>query len=1063
MLGWLSFAGAALVYILTLEPTASFWDCAEFIITASKLEVGHPPGNPIFMLTGRFFANFASDPSQVAYMVNMMSGLLSAGTILFLFWTITHLARRIVVKEGSEMSVGQSIAILGSGLVGALAYAFSDTFWFSAVEGEVYAYSSFCTALVFWLILKWEDIADEPHADKYIVLIAYIMGVSIAVHLLNLLCIPAIVLVYYFRKYKNANTKGAIYALALSFVIVLFLLYGLIPGFIKVTGWVELLFVNTLGLPFNSGVIVYFIAVIAAITWAISESYKQSNDLRIKISFILTVTMLGVPFLGSGIWLGLLLIAALTIYLFKSTKIPYRLLNTTLLCLMVIFIGYSSYAVIMIRSAANTPMDQNAPDDVFSLASYINREQYGDRPLFYGDTFVSDVQRDETGKPLSDSGSAIWRKALKNNPEEKDKYTIIGYKETYQYTPELNMLFPRMYSRNARHIAAYKEWSNFKGKPVTILSEREPRTVMMPTFGENIRFFLDYQLNFMYWRYFMWNFAGRQSDIQTHGDVQNGNWITGIKFIDKYIEGNQDTLPTDMKENKGRNVYYMLPLLLGIIGLLYQAYAGKRGIEGFWITFFLFFMTGIAIVIYLNQTPYQPRERDYAYAGSFYAFAIWIGLGVAAIAKSAERYLPSTAAASLATLLCLFVPFQMLGQNWDDHDRSGRYACRDFGMNYLSCIEPNGIIFTNGDNDTFPLWYAQEQEGYRTDVRVCNLSYLQTDWYIDQMKSPAYESTPLPISMSKASYSQGKRDFAYLLNRVNEPLDLKTAMEYLLSENEATKNIPGYNERIDYIPSQDLYIDIDSAAVVESGTVSADRASLITKRMEIDLKDKTAITKNEIAVLDMLNTIAADGWKRPLYYSVTVGSDLYLNLDKYMTNVGLAYRVTPATGDQNQLIDTEKMYDNMVNKFKWGGIDQEGVYLDETIRRLCRTQRMMFTTLVDALITEGKKEKALTALDYCMEKIPVYNVPHEYLSIQMGEAYFKLDQPQKAIELLNGIADNYVEYLRWYLSLSPDKLNSVSSNMNLSGDVVQNIIQIYSQYGEKEEAAKYIGIINSLV
>lgn len=1064
LLGWVAFVIAAIVYILTLEPTASFWDCGEFISSAYKLEVGHPPGNPIFMLTGRFFANFASSPEQVGYMVNLMSGLLSAATIMFLFWTITHLTRRIVVKEESNaLSMSQLITILGSGFVGAMVYAFSDTFWFSAVEGEVYAYSSFCTAVVFWLILKWEDVADEPHADKYIVLIAYLIGISIAVHLLNLLCIPAIVLVYYFRKYKETSLKGAIIALLVSFVLIFFLLYGLIPGFIKVTGWAELFFVNTLGLPYHTGAIFYVIAVVAAIVWAIKESYAQQSDKRIKISFWLTVTMLGVPFVGDSVLLGLALVAALGGYLYMRKDLPHRLLNTTLLCLMVIFVGYSSYALIIIRSSANTPMDQNSPDDVFTLASYLNREQYGSRPLVFGYSFVSDVERDMEGRPKSKVGSAIWRKEIKSNPNEKDKYIVTGYKEDYIYNSELDMLFPRMYSRSQSHINAYKQWSDYKGTPVRVDSSGGgSKMVNKPTFVENLRFFFNYQLNFMYWRYFMWNFSGRQNDLQGSGDVQNGNWITGISFIDNLLVGDQEFLPTVMKENKGRNVYYMLPLLLGIFGLLFQAYAGKRGIEGFWVTFFLFFMTGIAIVIYLNQTPYQPRERDYAYAGSFYAFAIWIGIGVAAIANELKRILPETPSAVVATLLCLIVPVQMIGQNWDDHDRSGRYVCRDFGMNYLSCVEPNGIIFTNGDNDTFPLWYAQETEGYRTDVRVCNLSYLQTDWYIDQMKSPAYESASLPISMTSEQYSKGRRDYAYLLDMQTEPMSLNAAMGYLLSEDRATKTIQGYNDRLDHLRTKSFYLPIDSTAVVASGTVSPNRADLMVKQIDLNYAGKSGLMKNEIAVLDMLNTNAKNGWERPMYYAVTVGSDMYMGLNDYFSLVGLAYQISPLKGDKDQMVDTEKMYDNMMHKFRWGGIDTPGVYLDETVRRMCRTQRMMFTSLITSLISEGKNEMALNALDYCMKVIPVANVPHEYPSMNLGQAYIELGEKAKGIELLCSIADNSVEFLRWYVSLTPNQMRSVSNDISLHIEVVRNVAYTFSHCDEMDIASSYIATLNQM-
>ena len=1062
VLGWVVFVIAAVTYILTLESTASFWDCGEFIASGYKLEVGHPPGNPIFMLTARFFANFASSPSEVAYMVNLMSGLLSAATILLLFWTITRLAQKIVLRDGETeetMSLGQMIAILGCGLVGALAYAWSDTFWFSAVEGEVYAYSSFCTALVFWLILKWESVADLPHANRYIILIAYIIGVSIAVHLLNLLCIPAIVLVYYYRKYKNTDLKGSLIALLVSFVLIVLLLYGLVPGFVEVASWVELLFVNVFHLPFNSGVVFYFFLIVGVIAWAIYETYAQRSDKLIKISFLISIVLVGIPFIGDGYIIGIVLTAALAYYLFTRKKLAVVAMNTILLSLFVIFIGYSSYALIVIRSTANTPMDQNSPEDIFSLGGYLNREQYGDRPLFYGQTFPAEIARDANGTAISTKGKAIWKKKLKTSEDEADRYIVTGYNEHYEYQPELNMLFPRMYSDKSEHISAYKEWTNFKGRPVQVRTSEGTKTVMKPTFAENLAFFLDYQLNYMYWRYFMWNFAGRQNDIQGHGEVQNGNWISGFNFIDKHIAGDQTNLPDDLKNNAGRNVFYMLPLLLGLIGLFYQAFSGKKGIESFWVTFFLFFMTGIAIVIYLNQTPYQPRERDYAYAGSFYAFAIWIGLGVAAVwrglnylLKTTDEKPVSTITAAVAALLCLCVPLQMVSQTWDDHDRSGRYVCRDFGMNYLSSVDENGIIFTNGDNDTFPLWYVQEVEGYRTDVRVCNLSYLQTDWYIDQMKRPAYESAPLPISADESKYAYDVRSYNYVINRLADSITVSDGLDYLYSDEDWTKDVPGYG-KLNHLPTNKLYIPVNADAAVASGTVAPELKDSIVSRIVPDFTNKRGFTMSEIASLDIINTNAMQGWKRPVYFAVTVGSSYYLGLEDYFSRTGLAYQVVPLKGVSNN-IDTDKMYDNMVNKFRWGGIDkatpEHPLYLDENVRRMCNTHRMMFGDLVVQLIAEGKTDKALTALDLIMEKIPGWQVTHDLTSISLAQSYLDLGEKTKGEALLTEILDNSAGYLNWYKDLTSGQLRSVGNDYQKHLYIVHTIHEMSVSYGLPE-------------
>ena len=1053
-LGWIVFAIASTVYLMTMEPTASFWDCGEFISSAFKLEVGHPPGAPFFMLTANLFTQLASDTATVAKMVNSMSALFSGLTILFLFWSITHLARKIMVNDENEISLGTMITIMGSGLVGALAYTFSDTFWFSAVEGEVYAYSSLFTALVFWLILKWEEAADRPHADRWIVLIAYLMGLSIGVHLLNLLCIPAIVLVYYYKKFPNPTMKGTIYALLVSFAIVALMMYGVVQGLVEVCGYFELLFVNVLGMPYNSGVFAYVIVLAGVLIWSIWETMRDEvHPVRMKIAFIAAIVLVGVPFIGSGYVLAVILTAALTAYLFMSKKVNIKLLNTVLVCLMVIVVGYSSYALTMIRATADTPMNQNAPSDIFTLRSYLAREQYGKTPLLYGQTFASEVKRENQGgncSPVTKEGEAVWSRVIKKDKNEKDKYYISRHDVDYEYVDELSMLFPRMYSNVDAHVGAYKEWSQFKGEPVKFNRCGENVTVMKPTFAENLRYFFAYQLNFMYWRYFMWNFSGRQNDIQGNGEVLNGNWITGIKAIDEVLVGPQDNMPSDIADNKGHNVYYMLPLLLGILGLLYQAYSGQRGIQSFWITFFLFFMTGIAIVLYLNQTPYQPRERDYAYAGSFYAFCIWIGFGVAALAKLIQRYgkMSPVVAGSVATVLCLFVPIQMASQTWDDHDRSGRYVCRDFGANYLESCEPNAVIFTNGDNDTFPLWYAQEVEGIRTDVRVCNTSYLQTDWYIDQMKKQAYESAPLPISWDRADYVQGTRDAAYVFPMTDKPIDLSTALNFVRSNDPKFKKIPGISQELDYIPAETLVYKVDSAKAVAKG-LATDSTGLL-KEMTIDLKGKNALGKQELMILDMLQT---NDWERPIYYAITVNPDQFVGLDGYFEQTGLAYQIVPKQA--NKGTNTEKMYDNVMNKFKWGGVDKPGVYIDENVMRMCKSYRMaLFNKLAEDLLKEGKNDKALNVLNKCMEVLPPENVPLDYTALSTGELYYALDQDEKAEEVFTGIAENAMRNIDWFFRLKPSQLASVTRELEHNLAVMQQVLAVSKHYNP-EFAKKY--------
>lgn len=1048
--GWMAFAIAAATYLLTMEPTASFWDCGEFISTAYKLDVGHPPGAPFFMLTGRFFSLFASDPSQVAIMINTLSSLCSAFTILFLFWTITHLARKVVVKNEEDYTLANTIGILGSGMVGALAYTFSDTFWFSAVEGEVYAFSSLFTAVVFWTILKWERVADRDGSDKWLILIAYLMGLSIGVHLLNLLAIPAIVLVYYFRNYKT-TPKGVIIALLVSVVILGVVLYGIIPGFVEVASWFELFFVNTLGLAFNTGLFIYIILTLAVLSWGIYESYVRTNYLRMAISFILAITLVGIPFFGSRVLLGILIIIALAIaFYLKKDKINARWLNTSLLMITVVLIGYSTYAVIVIRSAANPPMDQNSPDNVFALKYYLNREQYGDRPLLYGSVYSAPVKLDikgETCVPVEKRGEAQYTPKPKTSPNDKDEYMISGYKTDYVMDERFDMFFPRMYSTTPSHIEAYKVWGNVTGKSITYDYCGQQKTDIKPTFGENLQFFFDYQVRFMYWRYFMWNFSGRQNDLQGSGEIDQGNWITGINFIDTMLVGDQTNLPANMAENKGRNTYFMLPLLLGIFGLLFLIYGGKEGVHVFWIVALLFFLTGLAIVIYLNQTPYQPRERDYAYAGSFYAFSIWIGLGVMGIIKAIDKYVPKTLAAVIVTIVTLGIPALMASENWDDHDRSNRFVARDFGGNYLTSLKPNAIIFSNGDNDTFPLWYNQEVEGYRTDVRVCNLSYLQTDWYISQMKRGAYKSEPLPISWTEKDFVSGKNEVVWVEELIKQPLDIKTAFEFLLDPQTAQNG-----ESV--IPSKQLYLPINAQQVLNSGTLPVSRASEIIPQIDLTLGRR--LTKSELMILEILKT---NNWKRPVYFAVTVGDDYYLGMKDHFELTGLAYQVLPiGAKDSGSKVNVDEMYTNMMTKFRFGGIENPKVYLDENTLRMCRTHRMMFTELIGALYNQGDSVRTLKALDYCNKVIPGETVRHDYISTGLAEFYYKLGEVQKGDAIMDAVAKDCVENLEWYFSLKSSQRNSVNNRIGHNLAVLGQILRICDQEKQKNMLDKYLPI-----
>lgn len=1073
--GWAVFAVAAAVYLLTIEPTASFWDCGEFITQAYKLEVGHPPGAPIFMLVGNFFTQLTQDPTRVAMMVNIMSALLSAFTILFLFWTITHLTRKLVLTESkSELTLGQTIAVIGSGLVGALVYTFSDTFWFSAVEGEVYAFSSMLTALVFWLILKWEDNAHKPHSDKWLVLIAYVMGLSIGVHLLNLLCIPAIVLVYYFKKNDNPGWKGTLLSLLISFGLIVVLMWGIIPGFTKVGGWFELFLVNTLGLPYNSGVFVYIALLVASIAWGLFETLStRGQESRARAAFFISLGLTGILFIGNSAWLWVLLIAAGAYFVFKYKKLDTRFLNLAMTCLMVILVGFSAYALIPIRSSANPPLDLNSPEDIFSLGSMLNREQYGQTPLVHGTTYASRIVRDANGRALTKGERTSYRQVLKDSPDQKDRYEKVT-SPIYQFSN--TMLFPRMHSHGnnpsfGNHILGYERWGN-------VVDRNQP-----PTFWQNLKFLVNYQINFMYWRYFMWNFSGRQNDLQSDGGITSGNWITGIPFFDEHVLGlgPQDEIAPDIVNNKGRNKYYMLPLLLGIIGILYQLRLKVKGQQSFLVVFMLFFMTGLAIILYLNQTPFEPRERDYAYAGSFYAFSIWIGMGVAGIGLFLRKYIQNTTAATaLATVACLFVPIQMASENWDDHDRSGRTLARDTGMNYLVGIGENGILFTNGDNDTYPLWYVQETEGFRTDVRVTNLSFLQTEWYVDQLLRQAYESEPLPIEWPRHAYSGEAGSAAFVITRqeiedalrqgnipplsygthfdVNayrDTIDLNTMMQRLRTGDYKPLN-PFTTGETQVIPTNLLRLNVDSSRV------NWDRlAAMPSDRVHINLEGKTAIYRQELMILEMLHNINEGNWERDIHFATTITPSLYMNLQNTNFSLnGLSYQVVPGT-PLNNGVNIEAAYDNMVNKFRWGGLEEDpDIYFDETSRRMLSTFRLYFTQLVNALVNAEEHDKALTALDKVTGMVPDSAVSYGTDGLLFARAYYQLGEIEKAEALIATIKGRLDSNLDWFSRLSALQLsNSMSDVIYNNINPMMLLTSIYQQH-DKE---RYTLLIDDLL
>ena len=1005
ILGWLVFIVACITYFATLEPTVSWWDCGEFITSAFKLEVGHPPGAPTFMILGRIFTLFAPDATKAAVMVNSLSAIASAATIMFLYWTIVHLAKKLFPAE--ELSTGEQIAVWGSGLVGALAFTFTDSFWFSAVEGEVYALSSLFTAMVFWAILKWENVAHEKYANRWLVLIAYLMGLSIGVHLLNLLAIPAIGLVYYFKKYEF-SWKGVVYALAASMGILLGIQYGIIPGVPRIAFVFDRIFVNSFGLPFNSGILFMIALLAAASVWGINYTRKRNMV----------------------VW------------------------NNALTMIIVILIGYSSFALIVIRASANPPMNQNNPDNAFALVRYLNREQYGDRPLAKGPYY---------------NAPRIGTKDPKEQYNKVDgKYEVTGTMPGGSvYEPKMETVFPRMYSDKANHIQAYKDWGKVKGTPVRVRERGEVKTLQKPTFGENLRFFFSYQIGHMYMRYFMWNFVGRQNDIQGHGSFENGNWVSGISFIDEPKVGPRDNMPDFMKNDPSRNVYYFLPLLLGLLGLFFQYNQGKKGKETFAVTMLLFILTGLAIVVYLNQYPYQPRERDYAYAGSFYAFAIWIGLGVLAVYAGLKKVLKGAPGAVLATVISVVaVPGVLASQNWDDHDRSGKYMTRDYAKNYLESCAPNAILFTYGDNDTFPLWYVQEVEGVRPDIKIVNISYLGMDWYISQQQFKTYEADPVPFSFTKDKYYMGRMDAVLFQDRIKGSVELSEAMEFLGSDDVRTKVKVTSGQMLDYLPSRDFHITVDKQRVLETGTVKPEDANEIADQVSFKIT-KGMITKSEMAVLNM---IAANNWERPIYIDHSLVFTGNIHFLDWLQFEGLAYRFvpirTPKQGVTAGRIDTDILYNNVMNKFVWGNVNDPDIHMDEYNRKQINIMqaRYMFTRLSQALLGEGEKDKAIEVADKMFELFPNETIPLDYSSFQMVTQYYEAGASEKANEIVRIMADNCYAMLNYFASLPANLASAVGTEQNRQISHLRNLVIVTRSYKQdelnKELDAKLQELIN---
>ncbi|MDO5035770.1 MAG: DUF2723 domain-containing protein [Porphyromonas sp.] len=1061
--GWLIFLFSTIVYLLTMEKSSGLWDNPEFITTFHKLEVGHPPGAPFYMLVYNFFSHFFPQHGDwIAIAANTASGIISGITVMILFRTIAHLIRRgdmLYKSEGSVWEVqrvipkDRAVLYLGGALVGSFLYAFTDTFWYNAVEAEVYSFSSCFTALVFYLMLKWEEQADEEGVDRWLLLIAYLMGLSVGVHLLNLLAIPAMALIYYFRKYEEQTLKGALLAILISFGIIAILMFGILQGVPQVAGWFDLLFVNTLGLPYNTGLAFYVVVLLlllgGTIYLAISRPVRVG---ALQISFLLSVVLIGIPFMGNGWVLPTLIITGLTLYLFKAKSLDLHVLGLSAASMLLFFVGLSTYGVTLIRANSDIPMNQNTPSDVFSLRYYLSREQYGNTPLIYGQTYASLPKYDEYGKAVTKK-STTYKRVAKTTPEEKDRYVKVT-SESIQYRDDMKMFFPRVYSAMMpHHKQGYEIWGNVEGRSVTVNDRGEMRTVVLPTFGENLRYFFTYQVNYMYWRYFLWNFSGRQNDLHGQGELTKGNAITGIPFIDALFLGSQDNLPSDITNNKGHNRYFMLPLILGVIGLIGQIYGSRRNRQNFWVILMLFFMTGLAIVLYLNQPPFQVRERDYAYAGSFYAFAIWIGFAVPVlydlIARRKEAW-RKPIVALIVTLICLPVPVLVLAENYDDHNRHGRRLTIDTGNNYLESCEPGSIIFCNGDNDTFPLWYAQEVEGVRTDVKVANTSYLQADWYIEQMKRPTYDAQPLPITWGMKEYGGDKRSVVYIVPQIKDTIPARVALDFAASDDPALRKLPQVAQLIDYIPGEFFSVKYDTQELIERGILYPSDTALVqnNEQMVFDFSSKSYLGKQELAIMDMLEN---SKFERPVYYCITVADTEHLKMTDNFRQTGMVYQVLPfnvkGTGTE---IDTERMYRNVTERFKWGGADVEGVYFDENSRNMLEAYRSkIFAPLASSLLAEGDTVRAKEILALAETAIRPDVVPHSVTSIPLIGAHYDAGDIAGAEKTSRTIMEKNLEYLRWYFSLNPKLLLSSLRDLESHLIVCSELLRYNKAYDGK--------------
>ncbi len=1051
ILGWVAFFIAAITYLLTIEPTASWWDCGEYIATSYKLQVGHPPGAPLWQMLGRIFTLFAfGDTSKVALMINAMSAIASALTIMFLFWTITALARKIIVKDNENVKPENIWMIMGSGLLGALAYTFSDSFWFSAVEGEVYAMSSLFTALTFWAILKWERVADEPHSNRWLLFIVYLIGLSIGVHLLNLLAIPAVVLVYYTKKY-NPTIKGIIISTVFSMMLVGFILYGVIPEVVNLFAKIEIFFVNQLGMPFNSGTIFFALLIIAILTLGIMFTQQEKNHKGLLYGLLLSLLILVVSLLAASSSTGnfflrlvLLGIIGYGVYYFRERK---PLLNTVLLSLTFLLIGYSSFIMIIVRSNADTPIDENSPEDAVSLLSYLNREQYGSKPLFYGQYYNAPTIDAEDMAPVY------------GKDEKKGKYVIVDHRKGLKriYHPAFTTIFPRMHSNlSPEHIKGYKRWGKIEGRTVRVETPRGMQTLEKPTFGENLRFFFRYQLGHMYFRYFMWNFSGRQNNIESQGEIQHGNWITGIDFIDNARLGNQDNLPRSM-QNSANNKFYLLPLIFGLIGLFYHVQ--KKPNDALAVVY-LFLMMGVAIVVYSNQATNEPRERDYAYAGSFYAFAVWIGLSVMWFVHVLSNVIKNKSMnAIIVTLLSLIlVPGIMAKEGWDDHDRSGKYAARDFAKNYLDACQKDAMLFTFGDNDTFPVWYAQEVEENRLDVRPINHMLASSDWYIQQLFRQAYKSKPVKFTIPYEDYGKGRNEvvFVYPQLKTEDHIELKKLIDFVKRND---NKLPQGEEEFSYFPTKKVKITVDKEKVLKNGIVPPYLADKIVPVIEWELQTNY-VSKNDLMVLDLM---ATNDWERPVYTTSFSSLKNVLPIDKYFHLEGNVYKFMPIEAENYYPgmggVHKEKSYDLLLNKYDWGRINEPDVVIDRETMRNSFLPKNNFIRVAEAFMEANQPDSAMNVADKCLEVFPFEKFPPDIFIIPLVRIYYEGGNMKKGDELLEEIASYFIENIDYISSLDKELVPLYEEMMRRSFSGLQKLTMFAEEFKREELQAKYDRIL----